>query len=131
LPTEGEELKAKLVDALDLLGTDGCMGVEAFTNLMLLHAAHERAPEKMAEPDEAKAAFALLGGSKDAVPMAEAAERLAGMCALMPLDGAAVERETEAVNIEEMLATFDYEDKGHLHFDCFARVVMRSLPSPW
>jgi hypothetical protein len=53
------------------------------------------------------------------------------MCALMPLGESVLEGEAEAAAIEKMLATFDYEEKGHLHFDCFARAVMRSRPSPW
>jgi len=53
------------------------------------------------------------------------------MCAQLPLGDAALDSETEAKAIEEMLATFDYEEKGQFHFDCFARVVIRSRPSPW
>ena len=53
------------------------------------------------------------------------------MCALMPLGSAVLDGETDAEAIEKMLRTFDFEEKGHLHFECFARVVMRSSPTPW
>jgi len=65
------------------------------------------------------------------VPFAEAATNIAGMCALMPLGSAVLDGETDAEAIEKMLRTFDFEEKGHLHFECFARVVMRSSPTPW
>ena len=42
---------------------------------------------------------------------------------------AAEEESAEA--IERLLRTFDLEAKGHVHFLCFARLVMRSSPSPW
>ena len=40
----------------------------------------------------------------------------------MPLGSAVLDGETDAEAIETMLRTFDFEEKGHLHFDCFARV---------
>merc|ERR1712224_1146810 len=62
LPEEEEDVKAKLAEAVELLGTDGAIRVDAFTNLLLLHAAHEK---KALQPEaEAKAAFALLGGDQ-------------------------------------------------------------------
>jgi len=69
------EMETKVADALDLLGTDGCIPVEAFTNLMLLHAAHERA-NVMKPEAEAKAAFALLDAGGKALCLSRKLPRI-------------------------------------------------------
>ena len=133
LPTEPEELDSKLQEALKLLGDGtGAIRLAAFTDLMLLHADHEKA--KLKPEAEARAAFALLdaNGTGGMVPTADAAQTIAAMCEIFPCEAGVVPAEAcEAAAIERMFATFDYEDLGHLHFDCFARVVVRSTPSAW
>jgi len=133
LPFEPIELDEKLQAGLEAAGdaVSGGLGRDAFINLMLLHAAHERATLK---PEaEARAAFALLDaeGSGGAVPTALAADRIAGMCARLPLGNDVAEGEVTAPALEALFETFDYEQKGHVHFECFARITERSEPTAW
>ena len=142
LPTDPAELNSKLADGLAVAGgPNRTLDLDAFSNLWLLHRAHEKA--KLKPEAEARAAFALIDadGSGGAVPMATAAATLAKMCVVLPLRPAGKEapkmapgeaaEEESAEAIERLLRTFDLEAKGHVHFECFARLVMRSSPSPW
>ena len=133
LPFEPIELDEKLRAGLEASGdaVSGGLRRDAFINLMLLHLAHERATLK---PEaEARAAFALLDaeGSGGAVPTALAADRIAGMCARLPLGNDVAEGEVTAPALEALFETFDYEQKGHVHFECFARITERSEPTAW
>ena len=146
LPTDPADLNAKLSDGLEVVGgPNRTLDLGAFSNMWLLHRAYEKA--KLKPEAEARAAFALIDadGSGGAVPMATAAATLAKMCVVLPLRPARKEatkmapneaaeeaaEEESAEAIERLLRTFDLEAKGHVHFECFARLVMRSSPSPW
>lgn len=132
LPTEPSDLGPLLEAAVAVAANYGEICREAFVDLLMLHRMHEQATLK---PEaEARAAYALLDskGSGGAVPFDVASERIASMCAHLALDeGATLDGECKPAAIQRMLEAFDYEERGHLSFDCFARVVMRSAPSPW
>ena len=135
LPTEPEEVVAKLDEALALVGDAGALDLPSFTNAYLLNTAHEKSNTKAGY--EARAAYALLdaSGSGGAVDVAHAAHTIASMCELLPLGDAAGDgggtppAECTQPALERVLGTFDFEERGHLHFDAFARVVVRSSPS--
>ena len=131
LPTEPSELGPLLEAAIAIAGSEAELRLEAFTDVLLLQRLAERAASK---PEAvARAAYALLDsrGSGGAVPFGEASERIAVMCSQLPLGDATLEAECEPAAIAAALEGFDYEERGHLSFECFARVVMRSSPSAW
>jgi len=65
------------------------------------------------------------------VPTEQAARTIAKMCELLPMGEATPPAECEAGALQALLELFDFEAKGHLHFESFARIVMRTKPSAW
>ena len=130
LPENPDELLTRLEASLQLPGYDGRLTLPAFTDLMLLHHRYEHSQRT---PDAtSRAAYALLDTANNgAVPTDDAARAIASMFDHIPWGDAALESVSEPAAIESMLDTFDFEEKGHMSFECFARVVMRSSPSPF
>ena len=129
LPTERDVLDAKLREGLAACGGEGeSVDLAGFVNLWLLHHAYERA--KLKPEAEVRAAFALLdaNGSGGAVPRAQAVHTISSMCERLPGVPAGASG-PEA--LDALFDAFDYEGKGHVHFECWARIVVRSSPSPW
>ena len=130
LPEDPDELLQRLDGALQLPGHNGMLTLASFTDIMLLHQRHEQSQRT---PDATpRAAYALLDTANDgAVPTEEAAGDIACIFEHIPSNAAAQEVMRDQAAIGAMLRTFDYEEKGHVSFECFARVVMRSSPSPF
>ena len=131
LPSSPTELETAFKDALGTAGEGGEMALPAFTNMMLLHMAHEKA--KLLPLAETGAAFIALGGGRKEIPTARAAETIVEMAAVLPYGerSSLAAEACEPSTVEAALTIFDYEERQCLHFDSFTRLVARAWPTPW